>query len=203
MNLIDRVKNIITNPKKEWDVISVEPADSGKITTGYVLPLAGLAAIAAFIGYGFIGFNVLGFRMSGINWGIYQALTVLISAIASVFITALVVDALAPSFGSEKNFNRSVQLVAYSFTPAWVGGVLAIFPPIAFIGALFGLYGLYLLYLGIPKIKNTPADKHVGYFVVTLVITIVVYIVIGWILGRILMNIFGLSYGFGNINLNY
>jgi hypothetical protein len=203
MNLIDRVKNIITNPKKEWDVISVEPADSGKIITGYVLPLAGIAAIAAFIGYGFIGFNVLGFRVSGINWGIYQALTILIGAIASVFITALVVDALAPSFGSEKNFNRSVQLVAYSFTPFWVGGILAIFPPIAFLGALFGLYGVYLLYLGIPKLKNTPADKHVGYFVVTLVISIVVYIVIGWILGRILMSILGLSYGFGNLNLNY
>ena len=203
MNLIDRVKNIIADPKKEWDVISVEPADSGKTITGYVLPLAGLAAIAAFIGYGFIGFNVLGFRLIGIDWGLYQALTVFITAIASVFLTALVVDALAPSFSSEKNFNRSVQLVAYSFTPAWIGGILAIFPPIAFIGALFGLYGLYLLYLGIPKIKNTPADKHVSYFVVTLVITILVYIVVGWILGRILMNIFGLSYGFGNINLNY
>ena len=102
MNLIDRVKNIITNPKREWDVISIEPADSGKMITGYVLPLAGIAAIAAFIGYGFIGFNVLGFRISGIDWGIYQALTVLIGVIASVFITALVVDALAPSFGSEK-----------------------------------------------------------------------------------------------------
>ena len=203
MNLIDRVKNIITNPNKEWTVIAAEPADSGKIITGYVLPLAGLAAIAAFIGYGLMGFNVFGFRVSGVNWGLYQALTILINAIISVFVTAAVVDALAPSFGSEKNFNRSVQLVAYSFTPAWVGGILAIFPPIALIGALFGLYGLYLLYLGIPKIKNTPVEKQVGYFVVILIVTLIVYFVIGWILGRLLMNIFGLSYGYGNININY
>jgi hypothetical protein len=117
MNLIDRVKNIIVTPNKEWDVITTEQPDAGKIITGYVLPLAGLAAIAAFIGYGLIGFNMLGFRISGIDWGLYQALTILIGAIVSVYITALVVDLLAPSFASEKNFNRSVQLVAYSFTP--------------------------------------------------------------------------------------
>lgn len=202
MNLIDRVKNIIVTPNKEWDVISAEQADAGKIITGYVLPLAGLAAIAAFIGYGLIGFNMLGFRVSGVNWGLYQALTILISAIVSVYITALVVDLLAPSFGSEKNFNRSVQLVAYSFTPAWIGGLLAIFPPIALIGGLFGLYGLYLLYLGIPKLKNTPADKHIGYFVVTLIVTILVYFVIGWILQSLLLNVFGLSYGYGGMNIN-
>ena len=201
MNLIDRVKNIIVTPNKEWDVISTEQPDAGKIITGYVLPLAGLAAIAAFIGFGLIGIS--GLRGSAVNWGLYQALTILISAIVSVFITALVVDLLAPGFGSEKNFNRSVQLVAYSFTPMWIGGLLSIFPPIAMIGSLFGLYGLYLLYLGIPKLKNTPADKHVGYFVVTLFVTIVVYFVIGWILSSVLMNIFGLTYGYGGIDIKY
>ena len=55
MNLIERVKNIITSPNKEWDVIATETPDTGKIITGYVLPLAGAAALAAFIGYGLIG----------------------------------------------------------------------------------------------------------------------------------------------------
>jgi hypothetical protein len=110
---------------------------------------------------------------------------------------------LAPSFGSEKNFNRSLQLVAYSFTPMWIGGLLSIFPPIALIGALFGIYGLYLLYLGLPKLKNTPPDKHVGYFVVSLIVTVVVYWLLVWILHSILLNIFGLSFGFGGFNLNY
>lgn len=199
MNLIDRVKNIITRPNTEWDVIANEPAEPAKIITGYVLPLAGLAALAAFIGYGLIGFSVLGYRISGIDWGLYQALTVLLSAIISVYVVALVLDLLAPSFGSEKNFNRSIQLVAYSYTPAWIGGLFAILPALSIIGALFGLYGLYLLYLGIPKLKKTPADKHVGYFVVTLIVTIVVYIVIGYILSSILMNVFGLSYGMGSL----
>jgi len=195
MNLIDRVKNIITKPNTEWDVIDAEQTDANKIITGYVLPLAGAAALAAFIGYALVGVNYFGFRVKGVNWGLYQALTVFIGAIVSVFITSFIVDALAPSFGSEKNYVKSLKLVAYSYTPAWIGGLLAIFPVIGIVGALFGIYGLYLMYIGMPKLKKTPADKHVGYFVVTLIVTILVYLVIGWILTRILLSVFGLNYG--------
>jgi len=51
-------------------------------------------------------------------------------------ISAFIIDALAPSFGAEKNMGRSVQLVSYSYTPGWIGGLLAIIPAIALIGAL-------------------------------------------------------------------
>lgn len=195
-SVIDRAKNIITQPAKEWDVISMETPNQSQIITGYVLMLAGAAAIAAFIGYGFIGFNsgFLGIRIAGVDWGIYQALSVLIGAIIGVYICAMVIDALAPSFGSEKNMGRSVQLVAYSYTPTWVGGLLAIYPPLSFIGALFGLYGLYIMYLGIPKLKKTSEDKQTGYFVVSIIAVIVVYLVIGLIMSRLLMPAFGLSY---------
>jgi Yip1 domain len=200
MSLLNRAKNIIANPAKEWDVIALEQPDTGKIITGYVLPLAGAAAVAAFIGYGLIGVNAGFLKIAGTNWGIYYALNMLIGAIAGVFVSAFVIDALAPSFGSEKNMGRSVQLVAYAYTPAWVGGLLSIIPSIALIGTLFGLYGLYLLYLGMPKLKKTPEDKRIGYFIVSLVIIIVVYMVIGLIMSRILMPALGLS--FGTINLN-
>lgn len=203
MNLIERAKNIITTPNKEWDVINGEEANIPGIITGYVLPLAGAAAVAAFIGYGFIGFNVgLGIRIKGMDWGLYQAITVLAGALLSVFVSAFIIDALAPSFGSEKNLGKSVQLVAYSWTPGWIGGLLAILPPIAIVGSLAGLYGLYLLYLGLPKLKKTPEDKKVGYYVVSLIVMIVVFVAIGFILQKILLSVFGLSYGFGDFKLN-
>lgn len=194
-SLIDRAKNIITQPEKEWNIISLEEPNIGQILTGYVLPLAGAAALAAFIGYGFIGVNYGFIRVAGINWGIYQAIAVLVGAFAGVYICALVIDALAPNFGSEKNLGRSVQLVAYSYTPAWVGGLLAIYPPLAIVGALGGLYSLYLLYVGIRKLKKTPEDKHVGYFVVSLIVLIIVYFVIGLIMSKVVMSTMGLGYG--------
>jgi len=203
MKLIDRVKNIITSPAKEWDVINSEEPNTSGIITGYVLPLAGAAAVAAFIGYGLIGFNVgFGIHIKGMDWGIYQAVTVLVMAIASVFIGAFVIDALAPNFGSEKNMGRSVQLVAYSYTPGWIGGLLAIIPSLALIGTIAGIYGLYLLYIGLPKLKKTPADKQVGYFVVSLVVLIVIYFVIRLIMSKVVMSSMGLSYG-PSFNLNF
>ncbi|MFV0606878.1 MAG: Yip1 family protein [Niabella sp.] len=193
MNIIDRVKNIIITPAKEWDVIAQETPDSGKIVTGYVLPLAGLAAVAAFIGYSFIGMNTGFFRVRGFDWGIYHAVNVFIAAFVSVFVSSFIIDALAPSFKSEKNMARSVQLVAYSFTPAWLGGFLAILPVISFIGSLFALYGLYLLYVGLPKLKKTPEENRVAYFVVSLVVMVGVFLVIGLIMSMLIMPIMGLS----------
>lgn len=202
MNLIERAKNILISPAKEWDVIAGEEPDVNKIFTGYVIPLAGAAAAAAFIGYGLIGFNMLGYRMGGIDWGLYQALVSFIVSVCSVFLTAFVIDALAPSFGSEKNFGRSFQLVAYSYTAGWIGGLFQILPVIAFLGTILSLYGLYILYIGMPKLKYTPADKHIGYFVVTLIVLIAVYIVIGLILSAIMEPMFGLSYGGENMRIN-
>jgi hypothetical protein len=199
MSLIDRAKNMIISPAKEFDVINGEHPDTAKIITGYVLPMAGAAAVAAFIGYGLIGVDYGLLKVSGTNWGLYYALNILINAVISVFICAFIIDALAPSFGSEKNMGRSVQLVAYSYTPAWIGGLLSILPAIALVGSLFALYGLYLLYLGMPKLKKTPEDKHIGYYVVALVITIVVYLVIGTIMSRAIMPAMGLSFPAINI----
>lgn len=193
MSIIDRAKNMIVAPAKEWDVISQETPDTGKIITGYVLPLAAVAAIAGFIGYAFIGIDAGFFKMKGFNWGIYQALSVLVGALLSVFVSAFVIDALAPSFKSEKNMPRSVQLVAYSFTPAWIGGILSILPSLGMIGSLFGLYGLYLLYIGLPKLKRTPEENQTTYFIVSLLVIIAVYFVIGLIMSSLLMPLMGLS----------
>jgi hypothetical protein len=204
MNLIERVKNILITPQKEWDVINGEQPNTSAIITGYVLPLAGAAAVAAFIGYGLIGFNYgFGIKVKGINWGLYQAIAVLGGALLSVFVSAFVIDALAPSFGSEKNMGRSVQLVAYSYTPGWIGGLLAILPSLAIVGSIAGLYGLYLLYIGLPKLKKTPQDKQVSYYVVSLLVLIVVFILIGLVMSKILLSAFGLSYGTSDIKFSF
>lgn len=186
MNLIERVKNILTTPKTEWGKISLVPQSMGAVIGSYVVPLVLIGGIATFIGYAFIGFNYGFFRMTGTEWGIKMAIIQIVSVIVGVVVTAFVVDALAPSFGSEKNINKSTQLVAYGYTPAFIGAIFNIFPAIALIGSLLGLYGIYLMYLGLGPIKKTPEDKKVIYLVVTIVVLIIVYIVIGLILGSIL-----------------
>jgi ABC-type transport system involved in multi-copper enzyme maturation permease subunit len=190
MNLVERAKNIIMSPKTEWEAVANEEPNNQAIITGYVIPLALIAAIAAFIGYSFIGGSYWG---RSINYGIVQALIIILNAILSVFIAAFVIDALAPSFGSQKNLGRALQLLAYSMTPAWVGGILNIIPVIGWLGSLFGLYGLYLLYIGLSPVMKTPEEKKLGYVIVSIVVLIVVYFIIVTILTAIMFSVFGLS----------
>ena len=187
MNLINRVKNILVTPKTEWDVINNETPEVPKILTTYVLPLVAIGAICSFIGYGLIGKSYFGVRFADTGRGIRYALIALIAGVASTFLMAFVIDTLAPTFKSEKNFGRSFQLAAYSYTAGWVGGVFNILPSLAIIGSLFGLYGLYLLYLGLPKLKKTPADQVTPYFVVSLIAMIVASFVVALILTSILI----------------
>ncbi|MBI3439579.1 MAG: hypothetical protein HY054_13195, partial [Proteobacteria bacterium] len=60
-NLIERAKNLILTPAAEWDRIASETPNTGAIITGYVAPLAAVAAICGAVGAllltGFFGFG--------------------------------------------------------------------------------------------------------------------------------------------------
>lgn len=197
MNLLSRAKNMLLTPKTEWLAVASEEPDSGKIVMGYVMPLALLGAVSAFIGYGLIGFNVLGIRMHSTNWGLYYAITMLVQLLISIYLTALIVDALAPSFKSEKNFGRSMQLVAYGATPSLVASLLSILPMLAGIVGLAGaVYSIYLYYIGLGPIKKTPDEQRAGYLVVCILVLIAIYFVVGMIMARVMMSALGLSFGF-------
>ncbi len=182
MNLIERVKNILTIPPKEWQVINGENDDSTKITISYLLPLVAIGTIAAFIGFGLVGMNFgWGIKLKSTEFGIKMALGFAVRSIVSVYILAFIIDALAANFGSEKNFNKSFQVAAYSTTAGLVASVFLILPSLAVIAALAGLYGLYLLYVGLPILKKTPEDKKINYFVVVLVVAIVINLLLTYL----------------------
>jgi hypothetical protein len=88
---------------------------------------------------------------------------------------------------------RAVQLVAYSYTPAWVAGILSLVPALGVLVFVGGLYGLNLMYLGLPQMMKTPQDKVIGYLVVSIIVLIVTYWIITLILTSIVFSIFGLS----------
>lgn len=198
MNLITRVKNILVTPKTEWDVIAAEQGTVSSVLTTYVLPLSLIGAAATLIGWGLIGKSYWLITIKGWDIGMKYAIISLVSTIVGFLITTFVVDALAPSFGSEKNLNKTAQFVGYSYTPALVGAVLGIFPSVAWLGALCGLYGLYLMYLGLGPIKKTPDDKKVVYLIISIVVLIAAY----FVLGLILVSILGLNnFGTGRLTI--
>jgi hypothetical protein len=163
MEIINRVKNVLVSPKTEWQTIEAENAPHVKVFTTYVIILAAIPAVAAFIGYGLIGYSVFGVKVSTMGWGIRQAILQYIVMSGGVYLTAFVIDALASNFGARKDFNRAFSLVAYAYTPMFVAGVFYILPSLSWLASLAGLlYGLYLLYIGLQPMMKAPAEKQTG-----------------------------------------
>ena len=194
MKLIERVKNIILSPNTEWGIVDQESDTPVSLLKSYLLPLGIAGAIATFIGSGIVGTTVLGVKIGGtLAYGLNQAIISLLAVVGGFYIAIYVIDMLAPTFKSEKDLNKTSQLVAYSNTPTLLGTLFAIFPSISWIGALFGLYGFYLLFVGLPVLKKTPEQQRIPYIIVTILVLLVVYFAIGAILTTILIPIFGSS----------
>jgi len=186
--LTDRAKDILLKPKEEWALIDREPATIGGLYTGYVMILAAIPAVAFLIGMLLFmpRISIPGLSL-GISTGsiIAGAVVQYVMSLASVYIMALIIDGLAPTFNSQKNQIQAFKVAAYYPTAAWVAGIVLLLPQLAILMAIGSLYGLYLLFLGLPVLMKTPEDKKVAYFVTTLVIAFVIFIVIGQISNRI------------------
>jgi hypothetical protein len=182
MNLIERVKNMLITPQTEWAVIDNESATPQSLLMGYILPLAVVSAIGPLLG------ALIFAGIFGTSFGFSAVIIGFVAQIVAYYVTVIMVDLLAPSFGSEKDINKSAQLVAYSFTPSFIARLLSFLP---ILGMLIGLaawaYGIYIMYLGIGPLKKSPEDKKVVYLVVVYVILIALYFIIFSILGAIFL----------------
>jgi len=188
MNVVERAKNILLAPAKEWEVIKNETISTGDMYSQYVVILALIPAVAGFIGMSLVGVSFFGAGIRvPILSGLSHAIVYYILTLVGVYLLAFVIDALAPSFGAQKDMNASLKVSVFSMTASWVASIFTIIPAMSLL-SIVGLYSLYLLYLGMKTIKEPPADKLVPYYVVTLLVTIVVYVVVGVVASAITLQ---------------
>jgi hypothetical protein len=200
MNLINRAKNILISPKTEWEVIKNEVDTPMSLLMKYVLPMSLIPAIVNFLVFGVIGISVIVARIADMQTGIFMAIEYYIFNIVGYFITTYSLDLLAPSFGLTKDINRSAQLAAYSATAYWVASIFGLIPGLGILG-IVGLYGLYLLYVGIMVLRSVPADKVIGYLVVSVLASIVAEVILLLILNRIFAMFYVNPFTLGNTYL--
>ncbi len=176
--LVGRVKSILLKPSATWDQIAAEPATVGGLFKGYIIPLSLIAPVAGLIGslvFGRGGFGVT-FKPSVIG-ALSSAVVDFAMGLIGVYVLSLIIDALAPTFGGQKDRVQALKVAAYSGTAAWVAGIFLIFPPVMLL-AVLGLYSFYLLYLGLPRLMKTPQDKATGYTAAVVVAAIVIGVLV-------------------------
>lgn len=191
--LTDRVKAILTTPKTEWPLLAAEPANIGGLYTGYIMILAAIPAIATFIKSSLIGYDLLGVTMRiPMLSGLGHAIATYLVSLLVVYLVALIIDALAPTFGGEKNRVQALKATAYAWTATWVAGVAIIIPWLGWLIVLAGVvYAIYLLYLGLPPTMKCPPERAGAYTAVSVIVAIVV----SWLLGMIVAAVIGSPMG--------
>lgn len=198
--LLARVKNVLLTPKTEWPVIDAEAETVVGLYTKYIVILAAIPAVIGFIKGSILGYSAFGVSVRApIGQGIVQMIFMYVLSLASVYVAALIADALAPTFGGQKGQVQALKAVAYSWTSSWIAS-LALLLGFA-LGGLIGLvalgYGFYLLYLGLQSTMKSPQDRAAGYTAVVVILTIIVIVVVSLLLRPLGFGGFG---GMGGMN---
>lgn len=182
MNLVDRIKNILLKPKEEWPVITDETASTADLYKNYIIYLAAIGPIASFIGMSLVGISMpfMGTVRVPIGTGLASAVVSYVLGLVGVYILALIIDYLAPTFAAQKDLNRALKLACYSYTAVWLAGIFSLIPALAVLSIL-GLYSIYLLYTGIPVLMKAPQEKSMAYTAAVMIISIIIFIIISWI----------------------
>lgn len=186
MTVVERARRIVLDPRAEWAVIDAERTTIGEIYRFYAIPLALIPVVAGFVGASLVGMGVPGmgnFRVP-VGLGLVSAAVQLGIGLALIYVLALIIDGLAPTFDGEKNLTAAFKLAAYSYTPAWLAGVFNILPSISFL-TLLGLYSVYLLYIGLPRLMRVRPGRAAPYTTVVVIAGIVLAAVVGGLLGLV------------------
>ena len=180
--MIGRIQRLILKPKDEWPAIDAEPMTVQGILMGWVAPLAAIGPIAHLIQG-----QVFPMNFFGVTWrppligSIVTAILAWALTIGLTYVWALIIDALAPSFGGTKNPVSALKVAAFSATAGWIAAVLGILPALGIIGSLIGLYNIYLLWIGGPMLMKVPQDKAIGFVIVSIIVGAVAMVVAGMV----------------------
>lgn len=173
--LIARVKGMILAPDQEWRIIQGEPVELVPLFTRYVMILAAIPAIA-----GMLMMMMFGFFFTAIT----GAIVGYILSVAGVFVTAKIIEILAPNFGGPQDGDAALKLAAFAPTAAWVAGAAIIVPVLGGLVALAGaLYALYTLYRGVPVVMRVPQERALTFTLAVIGVAIIVNIAVRLLTG--------------------
>ncbi|MCC6751194.1 MAG: YIP1 family protein [Deltaproteobacteria bacterium] len=166
--MISRITKMIAKPREYWDEMMAEPGDLKTLLVPQILILAAIPAVSLMLGTLLGGLRFMRFGIYGRLAGgaIATGLITYLLNIVLWWAFALIIDALAPSFGAQKNVDQARKLATGAIIPSWVGMALHLtsIPALGALGALAGMgFGCYLLYLGLPMMNGTPPEKAAGY----------------------------------------
>lgn len=196
--LLRHAFGLFTHPDSEWAAIRKEHAPPRRVYVAYVLILAAISPICAYISTAHFGWTVGNERLiklTEISAMQLSALTYL-AILTGVFALGYAINWMARTYGAKEEVDRSsaIALASYACTPLFLAGFALLYPvpwfnALVFLGA--AAYGGYLMFDGLAIVMKIPKDQAVMYAVSLLTVALV--ILVSTRVGSVLLWNFGLA----------
>ncbi len=166
---------LFTKPDKEWESIRKDSESVSKLYFGHVLLLALIPACAAFYGTTQVGWKIGDAQVIRLTTASALQLCVLFYAamLVGIYILGRFIDMFSATYGVDEKQPRGIILAAYTATPMFVLGVIAVYPNLwvnMFVGLVAVAYAVYLLYEGLPILMRIPKER--GFMFASSVLTV-------------------------------
>lgn len=166
---------LLTHPDREWEAIRQESESLSRLYLRHILLLALIPAAAGFYGTTQVGWQIGDGQVVKLTTGSALQLCGLFYAamLAGIYILGRFIDFFAATYDVQETTPRGVTLAAYTATPVFLLGVIAVYPNV-WVNMLVGLaavaYSVYLLYEGLPILMKIPEDR--GFMFASSVLTV-------------------------------
>lgn len=201
--LLNHAFGLFTHPDAEWAAIRKEKAPPRRLYVAYVLLLAAIGPICAYISTAHIGWTVGNDRLikfaevSAMQLSILSYLAILVG----VFALGYGVNWMARTYGANQETipSRGVALVSYSCTPLFLAGFALLYPSLwlnVMVHLAAASYGAWLMFNGLPVVMGIPRDQAVMY--AGALLTVALVILVSTLAGSVILW----TYGFGPVYVN-
>ena len=196
--LLGHVFGLFTHPDQEWDAIRKEHSPPRRVYVTYVLILALIGPVCAYISTAHFGWTVGNERLIKLTEisAFQLSLLTYLAILAGVFALGYAINWMAKTYGAQEEHDRSnaLALASYSCTPLFLAGFALLYPVPWFNAMVFlaaTAYGAYLMYDGLPIVMKIPKDQAIMY--AGALMTVALVILVATRVGSVMIWNFGLA----------
>jgi hypothetical protein len=184
---ISNAKDVLMTQNAEWTRVMSEENDKQSLIR-YGMTLLVIAYALVFLLTLVSPTGMGGFVGISTTYLITMVIVEFVIAIASLYFIPMILAAIAPSFGGKNDALNALKLFVFAGTASWVGMAFSKIPYLGVLIMIAGaVYAIFLFWSHVAEAMSIPAEKKVGYVVVSVLVLAVIYIVIGAI-GGIIAN---------------
>ena len=155
--LFNRTKNILSAPRTEWANIKAGETNSAQVINDFVLPMAGLCALSAFLGILFQG--------AGFEKALVSVIISLGKTFGGFYFSFFVLQETAKYFGLKRSKKTFMQMAGYSFVVIFVVDIIANLIPELFFLNFLKIYIFYIVWEAVEILVQIEEKKRAAYVI--------------------------------------